>query len=57
MLLEAIHSGGYSGALANPLLPSECSLNRLNSSILEEFVAILDEKLGEDEKNIYLNGN
>ncbi|KAI3724367.1 hypothetical protein L2E82_36139 [Cichorium intybus] len=46
LLLEAIHSGGYSGALANPLLASECSLNRLNSSILEEFVAILDEKLG-----------
>ncbi|KAI3782818.1 hypothetical protein L2E82_12875 [Cichorium intybus] len=39
LLLEAIHSAGYSGALANPLLASEGSLNRLNSSILEEFVA------------------
>ncbi|KAI3768273.1 hypothetical protein L2E82_18818 [Cichorium intybus] len=51
LLLEAIHSGGYSGALANPLLASECSLNRLNSSILEEFVAILDEKLALKYKN------
>ncbi|KAL4571857.1 hypothetical protein LXL04_018623 [Taraxacum kok-saghyz] len=39
LLLEAIHSAGYSGALANPLLASEGSLNRLNSSILEDFVA------------------
>nr|KAJ0215323.1 hypothetical protein LSAT_V11C300136680 [Lactuca sativa] len=35
LLLDAIHSG----ALANPLLASEGSLNRLNNSILEEFVA------------------
>ncbi|CAH1422277.1 unnamed protein product [Lactuca virosa] len=40
LLLEAIHYAGYAGALANPLLASEGSLNRLNSSILEEFVAI-----------------
>ncbi|KAJ9547897.1 hypothetical protein OSB04_020440 [Centaurea solstitialis] len=39
LLLEAIHSAGYSGALANALLASEGSLNRLNSTILEEFVA------------------
>ncbi|KAL8208443.1 hypothetical protein R6Q57_007855 [Mikania cordata] len=39
LLLEAIHSAGYSGALANPLLASEGSLNRLDSTILEEFVA------------------
>ncbi|KAI3736705.1 hypothetical protein L2E82_26680 [Cichorium intybus] len=48
LLLEAIHSGGYSGALANPLLASECSLNRLNSSILEEFVDILMGRATED---------
>ncbi|KAL5576894.1 hypothetical protein UlMin_018593 [Ulmus minor] len=39
LLLEAIHSAGYSGALANPLLAPETALNRLDSSILEEFVA------------------
>lgn len=40
LLLEAIHSAGYSGALANALLASEGSLNRLNSTVLEEFVAV-----------------
>ncbi|XP_020691123.1 mitochondrial-processing peptidase subunit alpha [Dendrobium catenatum] len=39
LLLEAIHSAGYSGALAIPLLASESSLNYLNSSALEQFVA------------------
>nr|GEU74223.1 mitochondrial-processing peptidase subunit alpha-like [Tanacetum cinerariifolium] len=39
LLLEAVHSAGYSGALANPLLASEGSLNRLDSTVLEEFVA------------------
>ncbi|CAK9152784.1 unnamed protein product [Ilex paraguariensis] len=39
LLLEAIHSAGYSGALANPLMASESALNRLNSTNLEEFVA------------------
>ncbi|KAI9128838.1 hypothetical protein K1719_000321 [Acacia pycnantha] len=39
LLLEAVHSAGYSGALANPLLASESAINRLNSAILEEFVA------------------
>lgn len=39
LLLEAIHSAGYSGALANPLLAPESAINRLNSSVLEEFVA------------------
>uniref|UniRef100_A0A5B6YHL6 Uncharacterized protein n=1 Tax=Davidia involucrata TaxID=16924 RepID=A0A5B6YHL6_DAVIN len=39
LLLEALHSAGYSGALANPLLAPESSVNRLNSTILEEFVA------------------
>ncbi|XP_052182960.1 mitochondrial-processing peptidase subunit alpha-like [Diospyros lotus] len=39
LLLEAIHSAGYSGALANPLMAPESAINRLNSTILEEFVA------------------
>lgn len=39
LLLEAIHSAGYGGALANPLA-SEGSLNRLDSTILEQFVAV-----------------
>lgn len=40
LLLEAIHSAGYSGPLGNPLLASEGLLNRLNSTVLEEFVAV-----------------
>ncbi|KAI3416957.1 Alpha-MPP (Inactive zinc metalloprotease alpha) (Mitochondrial-processing peptidase subunit alpha) [Psidium guajava] len=39
LLLEAIHSAGYAGALANPLLAPESALNRLDNTILEEFVA------------------
>ncbi|XP_044464649.1 mitochondrial-processing peptidase subunit alpha-like [Mangifera indica] len=39
LLVEAIHSAGYSGALANPLLAPESAISRLNSTILEEFVA------------------
>ncbi|KAF5453085.1 hypothetical protein F2P56_028024 [Juglans regia] len=39
LLLEAIHSAGYSGALANPLLAPEAALNRLDGTILKEFVA------------------
>ncbi|KAK9060476.1 hypothetical protein SSX86_021180 [Deinandra increscens subsp. villosa] len=39
LLLEAVHSVGYSGPLANPLLASQGSLNRINSTLLEDFVA------------------
>ncbi|XAR53401.1 Ubiquinol--cytochrome-c reductase [Bertholletia excelsa] len=39
LLLEAIHSAGYSGALGNPLLAPESAISRLNASILDEFVA------------------
>ncbi|XVE98059.1 hypothetical protein REPUB_Repub03eG0072700 [Reevesia pubescens] len=39
LLLEGIHSAGYSGALANPLLAPESAVNILNSSVLEDFVA------------------
>ncbi|KAG6733571.1 hypothetical protein I3842_01G231100 [Carya illinoinensis] len=39
LLLEAIHSAGYSGALANPLLAPEAALNRLDGTILKEFIA------------------
>ncbi|KAK4590830.1 hypothetical protein RGQ29_021141 [Quercus rubra] len=38
LLLEAIHSAGYSGALAIPLLAPEAGLNRLDGTILKEFV-------------------
>ncbi|KAJ0090524.1 hypothetical protein Patl1_13388 [Pistacia atlantica] len=41
LLLEAIHSAAYSGALANPLLAPESAISRLNSTILEEFVAVI----------------
>lgn len=40
LLLEAIHSAGYSGALANPLLAPEAALNRLDGTILKKFVAV-----------------
>lgn len=40
LLLEAIHSAGYSGALAYPLLAPESALNRLDGPSLEEFVAV-----------------
>lgn len=40
LLLEALHSAGYSGALANPLLAPEAALDRLHGAILEEFVAV-----------------
>ncbi|KAK6911982.1 Peptidase M16, N-terminal [Dillenia turbinata] len=39
LLLEAIHSAGYSGALAKPLLAPQSAVDNLNSSILEEFFA------------------
>ncbi|THU52945.1 hypothetical protein C4D60_Mb10t09240 [Musa balbisiana] len=39
LLLEAIHSAAYSGALANPLIARESVINRLDGTILEEFVA------------------
>jgi len=40
LLMEAVHSAGYSGALAMPLLATESALNRLNGSMLEEFAAV-----------------
>ncbi|XVF49072.1 hypothetical protein PTKIN_Ptkin03bG0239700 [Pterospermum kingtungense] len=39
LLVEAIHSAGYSGALANPLLAPESAVNALNGAVLEDFVA------------------
>lgn len=38
LILEAVHSAGYSGALAKPLLAPKSSVDTLDSSILEEFV-------------------
>ncbi|KAI3814513.1 hypothetical protein L1987_14153 [Smallanthus sonchifolius] len=40
LLLEAVHSVGYSGPLANSLHASEGLLNRINSQVLEDFVAV-----------------
>lgn len=40
LLLEAIHSAGYAGALANPLFAPEAALHRLDGSILEDFVSV-----------------
>ena len=40
LLLEAIHSAGYSGALANPLLAPESAVNILNGTVLEDFVTV-----------------
>ncbi|XP_011078227.1 mitochondrial-processing peptidase subunit alpha [Sesamum indicum] len=39
LLLEAIHSTGYSGPYANALFALESAINCLNSTVLEEFVA------------------
>lgn len=40
LVLEAVHSIGYKGGLANPLLAQESSISRLNSNVLEQFVAV-----------------
>lgn len=40
LLLEALHSTGYSGALANPLIAPESSVSRLNTDVLEQFIAV-----------------
>ncbi|XP_021723492.1 mitochondrial-processing peptidase subunit alpha-like [Chenopodium quinoa] len=39
LLVEAIHSAGYSGALAHSLMAQESTMARLDSSVLERFVA------------------
>lgn len=38
LLLEALHSAGYQGGLAKPLVASESSLDRLNATSLANFV-------------------
>ena len=40
LLLKAIHSAGYSGALANPLLALKSVVNILNGTVLEDFVVV-----------------
>lgn len=40
LVLEAVHSVGYKGGLANPLLAQESSISSLNSETLEEFVTV-----------------
>lgn len=44
-LLEAIHSAGYSGPLANPLYAPESALDRLNGDLLEEFMTVRPHQL------------
>ncbi|CAH2053543.1 unnamed protein product [Thlaspi arvense] len=39
LLLEAVHSAGYSGALANPLYAPESAIDGLTGEVLEEFVS------------------
>ncbi|CAN8259105.1 unnamed protein product [Cochlearia groenlandica] len=39
LLLEAVHSAGYSGALANPLYAPESAISGLTGDLLEEFVS------------------
>uniref|UniRef100_A0A7N0UV31 Mitochondrial-processing peptidase subunit alpha n=1 Tax=Kalanchoe fedtschenkoi TaxID=63787 RepID=A0A7N0UV31_KALFE len=39
LLLEAVHCAGYSGALANPLLAPESAIDKLNGSLLEDYIA------------------
>ncbi|KAG2306423.1 hypothetical protein Bca52824_026171 [Brassica carinata] len=38
LLMEAVHTAGYSGALANPLYAHESALDRLNGQLLEELM-------------------
>lgn len=40
IILEALHTAGYSGALANPLLAPDSAIKRLNSNVLGDFVAV-----------------
>lgn len=40
LLLEAIHTAGFSGALANPLIAPESAINQLSGTILEDFVVV-----------------
>ncbi|KAG9157718.1 hypothetical protein Leryth_021226 [Lithospermum erythrorhizon] len=38
LLMEAVHSAGYTGAFANALMASEATLGKLNGTVLENFV-------------------
>ena len=40
LILEAIHSASYSGPLAISLMATEAAINRLDGTILEEFVVV-----------------
>ena len=40
LLMEAVHTAAYSGALANPLYAHESALDRLNGELLEEFMTV-----------------
>lgn len=38
MIVEALHSAGYAGALSNPLIASEANLGQLNGDVLMQFI-------------------
>lgn len=40
LILEALHSAGYNGALANPLMAPESALEGLDAKTVEQFVAV-----------------
>lgn len=44
-LMEAVHTAGFSGALANPLYAPESALDRLNGELLEEFMTVSPHQL------------
>lgn len=39
-LLEAVHSAGFSGALASPLYAPESAITGLTGDVLEQFVSV-----------------
>ncbi|KAL0426950.1 UNVERIFIED_CONTAM: Mitochondrial-processing peptidase subunit alpha, partial [Sesamum latifolium] len=52
LLLEAIHSTGYSGPYANALLASESAVNCLNSTVLEELLLMVLAASGVDHDKL-----
>ena len=52
LLMEAVHSAGYSGALANPLYAHESALDRLNGELLEEFMTVRQHSAFENHLNL-----
>jgi mitochondrial-processing peptidase subunit alpha len=40
LIMEALHSVGYAGALSNSLIATESTLMGLDGSVLKDFVAV-----------------